>query len=452
MIEFPSNQVCEKIAKLWALAMANVGESQNALAALKRLQAEHGLSDTMVAYIGESHNKPADDANVLDLVLGAIVSSRIIMTFEQALTGALWILHACVFWLFLHTPRLLLQSYEPGCGKTAFAFLVRALVYNAFYTSSTSPAAIYHQLRKHQHIILLVDEIEHSALWDRSRLLLAMFDAGHRAGGCITRVIKGEVVEFPCFAPLMIMAVRQQPFAPQLLSRSIVLHMEKHDAEGRDEIHPDDSRFAPIRAALSHFAESFQRPENCELPRELVGRAADNWRPLIEIGDTLGYPETARAVARAMHQPAENPVVLLLLDIRRVFETYVSPGYATDELGVTGLWTEDLLAALHRLSDAHWDEFGLDEGLAPRKLGRKDLLRLLRIKNARTRDVWKRTGDKRVSRKGFSRKDLERVWHALFGDTPTQPSKITYLPRHTKRHGGDTGDDTGDDMKKEEIA
>jgi uncharacterized protein DUF3631 len=439
MIKFPSDKTCETIAKLWVAATraANTFEGQNALAALKRLQADHGLSDVMVAYIAESHSKPADDANVLDLVLGMITSGKIIMAFEQALTVALWDLHTYVYDQFLHTPRLLVQSYEPGCGKTSLAVLVRALACNAFFTSSTSPAAIYYRLYKSPHTTFIVDEIEHSALWDHSKLLLAVFDAGHRAGGCVARVVKGEVVEYPAFAPLLIAAVRQQPFAPQLLSRSIIIHMEKR-VEGRDEINPDDPCFVPVRTALLHWAPSFKRPKTCELPRELVGRGADNWRPLIEIGDTLGYPATVRAVARTMHQPAENPVVLLLWDIRRVFETCVSTGYATDELGVTGLWTEDLLAALHQLPDARWDEYGLDEGLAPRKLGRKDLLRLLHTKYIRTRDVWKRIGDKRVSRKGFYRKDLERPWHALFGDTPTQPSKIISLPRHSRRHGGDT--------------
>jgi hypothetical protein len=108
----------------------------------------------------------------------------------------------------------------------------------------------------------------------------------------------------------------------------------------------------------------------------------------------------------------------------------------------TGLWTEDLLTALHQLPDSHWDEMGLDEGLTPRKLGRKDLLRLLRIKGARTRDVWKRIGGKRVSRKGFYFKDFEPAWRALFGDTPTQSSKIIALPRHSKRHSGDTSKET----------
>jgi hypothetical protein len=449
MIEFPPDQVCELIAKLWAAGTraVNISEGENALAALKRLQAEHALSDVMVAYIAESHSKAADDANVLDVALRAITSSSTIINFEQSITVALWILHTYVFWRFLHTPRLLAQSFETGCGKTALGVLVRALAYNPFFTSTTSPAAIYYQLRKDPHTTFILDEIEHSTLWDHSRLLLAVFDAGHRTGGCVTRVNGGEVIEFPCFAPLMIMAVRQQPFAPQLLSRSIIIHMEKY-AEGHDEVDHNDPKFLPVRTMASRWASEFQRPKNCELPRALVGRAADNWRPLIEIGSALGYPATARAVALATHQPIENPAVLLLWDIRRVFEARGPVGYAADELGkVTGLWTEDLLTALHQLPDAHWDEFGLDEGMAPKKLGRKDLLRLLHTKYIRTRDVWKRVGDKRVSRKGFYRKDFERVWQELFGDTPTQPSKIISLPRHNKRHSGDTSDDM-----EEEIA
>jgi hypothetical protein len=109
--------------------------------------------------------------------------------------------------------------------------------------------------------------------------------------------------------------------------------MERHP-EGRDEIHPNDPKFLPVRALLSQWAGGFQRPENCELPRELVGReGADNWRALIEIGSTLGYPATARAVALAMHRPIKDPVTLLLWDIRRIRELPAPAGYTADELG-----------------------------------------------------------------------------------------------------------------------
>jgi Protein of unknown function (DUF3631) len=257
-----------------------------------------------------------------------------------------------------------------------------------------------------------------------------VFDAGHRKGGVVKRVIKNEVVEFPVFAPLMLMGVREKKFPPQLLSRSINIWMERH-RDGSDEIDSDDPKFAPVRVALSQWANEFRRPEKCELPRGLVGReGADNWRCLIEIAATLGYSATANAVALSMHRPAGNPVVRLLWDIRLVFDSS-----ATD-----GIWTEDLLIALHQLPDARWDEVGLDEGAAPRRLNRSTLLTMLRTKSIRTRNVWKQLDNgQRASRKGFYRKDFERVWQQVFGDTPAQPSKIIELARHKNRHGDEGG-------------
>jgi hypothetical protein len=334
-MKWPADHVCELIAKLWAHATraANAAEGQNAFAALKRLQADHGLSDTMLAYIAESHSKPADDANVFDLVLGAVTGSRAIMTFEQQVTVTLWILHTYVYDRFLHTPRLLVDSYEPGCGKTALGHLVEAMACNSDFSSSVSAAVIYHTLRKDQHTTSILDEIENSKLWADDQLLLSVFDAGHRKGGNVKRVIRGEVVKFPVFAPLMMMAVRQKTFAPQLLSRSILIHMEKR-AGGRDDIDPDDPKYLPIRAHLSQFASEFQRAKDCQLPRELVGREGrDNWESMIEIGDALGYPATARAVALAMYRPMVNPVWLLFWDLRRIHELPAPAGYTVDELG-----------------------------------------------------------------------------------------------------------------------
>jgi hypothetical protein len=111
------------------------------------------------------------------------------------------------------------------------------------------------------------------------------------------------------------------------------------------------------------------------------------------------------------------------------------------------LWIKELLPTLHQLPDSHWDEMGLDQGLTPKKLGRGELLRLLHLKHVRTRTVWKRIGGRRVSDRGIYFRDCERPWRELFGDTPTQSSKIISLPRHSQRHSGDTSDDM-----EEEIA
>ena len=431
-MQWPPKNVCERIASLMALinnSATSIGERENALAALRRIRDEHKLNDVALAYIAEAPHERRKEVNVFDVVLDAVMHSKVVLTFEQRITVTLWILHSYVFNHFLHTPRLLVDSHEPGCGKTALGHLVEVLACSTNFVSSASPAVIYHTLRTTQGTTFILDEIENSKLWAFDRLLLNVFDAGHRKGGVVKRVIKNEVVEFPVFAPLMLMGVREKRFPPQLLSRSINIHMERH-RDGSDEVDPDDPKFAPVRAVLLQWANGFQRPEKCELPRGLVGReGADNWRCLIEIADTLGYSATARAVASVMYRPGADLVVRLLWDIFRVFEA----------CAVDGLWTEDLLTALHQLPDARWDEVGLDEGAAPRKLTRADLLTMLRKKHIRTRNVWKQIGNQRVSRKGFRRQDFERVWQQVFGDTPAQPGKIIELTRHTKRHSDEEG-------------
>jgi hypothetical protein len=271
-MQWPPQKICERIANLLALINNNVtsaGERENALAALRRIRDEYGLTDVMLAYIAEAPYEKRKDINAFDIVLDAVMHSKIVLTFEQQITVTLWILHTYVYDRFLHTPRLLVDSHEPGCGKTALGHLVEVLACNTNFVSSASPAVIYHTLRKAQGTTFLLDEIENSQLWAFDRLLLNVFDAGHRKGGVVKRVIKNEVVEFFVFAPLMLMGVREKRFPPQLLSRSINIHMERH-RDGSDEVDPDDFKFAPVRAVLSQWANRFQRPES-------VSYRADWW-------------------------------------------------------------------------------------------------------------------------------------------------------------------------------
>jgi hypothetical protein len=52
-MNWPDETICKRILNLWALAYGSphVGERANALAALKRLQAELGLSDVELEQI-----------------------------------------------------------------------------------------------------------------------------------------------------------------------------------------------------------------------------------------------------------------------------------------------------------------------------------------------------------------------------------------------------------------
>jgi hypothetical protein len=360
----------------------------------------------------------------------------IFTTLAKAIVVALWALHAHVAELFLHSPRLLLQSSEPECGKTTVFMCLEQLVRNGNYSDDFSPATLYRQLRDHPDTTFLYDEIDDSALWGRDPLLRKVFNAGHRQGGNVKRVIDNEVVTLPCFGPLAMAGIAKYRFPAPLFSRSIVIDMEKRLEEGRDEIWPDDRRCAGVRASISEWAASFQRRQGVRVP--FRGRAGNNWRVLIEVAESLGYGETARTVARAIHRPGDDPVVRLLGDMRRVFE-----GRKIDRV-----WTDEILSALHELEGADWSEFwGLSGDEDPHRLTRAELYRMLKTKKIHSQTIWKRVAGQRASNKGFLREQLEAAWRELFPGTPAQPNKFVALGWHRKRHSdGTEGDNTGADI------
>jgi len=177
---------------------------------------------------------------------------------------------------------------------------------------------------------------------------------------------------------------------------------------------------------IREWQSTFQRPKNCKLLFQ--GSEYNNCRVLIEIAETLGYGETARAVAMVLHRPSGDPGLPLLFDIRGKFVGR----------GIDRIWTHELLQALHELEDAHWDEFwGIEEDKDVHKLRTSELYVLLKTKSIVSRSVQKRIGGERVSNKGFLLEQFEPVWQQLFGGTLAQSSKIIRLPRHTKRHSGE---------------
>jgi hypothetical protein len=324
---------------------------------------------------------------------------------------------------------LIIRSTEPESGKTLLLAFMDQLVCDPLRTSNTSDAVIYYQLDEFPQTTFLIDETE---FFQMSETFIEMFDAGHRQGGYIHRTVavKGggrKVVPFGVFGPIALAGVEGRYYPPQMLTRSISFYMQK-EAEGRDELWPDDPHLTTARNYIIAWAASFQRPQHCEIPA--LGRAENNYQPLIEIGESLGYGATARAMARALYRPFDDPVVQVLADIRRIFDG--PPRIDT-------IWSPELLEALHALEDASWDEFrGVKGDQAPHKLRKAELYDLLRPKGLRSRTVSKMVGGKRKSHKGFYRTDLEPVWHRLFGaGAPAQGNKIISLPRRSERRSGD---------------
>jgi hypothetical protein len=131
------------------------------------------------------------------------------------------------------------------------------------------------------------------------------------------------------------------------------------------------------------------------------------------------------AVAFACAQQDEDAQVLLLHDIRAIF----------DARGVDRLFSKTLVAALNDLDDSPWSEWrGIHGNQQPRRLSPGELATLLAPFGIRPRTIWPlhRTADTK-SGKGYMRSQFEQAWHSYCdGDaaddgTASQSSTVRHL-------------------------
>jgi hypothetical protein len=272
---------------------------------------------------------------------------------HEEVAVALWILHAHLFNRFLVTPRLALVSPVRGCGKTTLLALIERLLPRCYRTDNVTPAVLYRLIEK-DRCAFLIDEADNLALATNG-VLRAVLNSGHRKGGNIMRVIKGEPKRFSTFSPMAIAVIGGLPLP--IIHRSVVIPMQRADGIRKlRRLDGDDtglyiSDLDVAYQQIWHWAKSNPAINlDPEMPTELRNRPADNWRPLIGIADTFGphwagaAREAAVALTRGYHD--EDLAVTLLGDIRGIF----------DAMGVDRIFSAKLVAALNDLEDGVWSE------------------------------------------------------------------------------------------------
>ena len=418
------------------LGSPNASEAENARDKLIKLLAKHGLTWNDLSAIlaatepastiraSPSHPTEPPQVNVLDLVL-RLIELHLASTPEQRMAMALWTLHSHVFGRYQVTPRLALLSPVRGCGKTTALILLEALVAYPYRSDNVSAAAIYHTLSSREHTLLL-DEGDNLGLLN-NHVLRAVFNAGHRRGGVISRFVSGRPRRFPVFAPLAVAAIGMLPLS--LMHRAVIINMQRH-AKGDtplEQLDEHDPRFAAARAEIQKWAATCTLARETEMPPELHNRAADNWRVLLAIADDLGHGEAARAaaVAHSVNRLDEDPGVILLADIRTVFNSQW--GSLGNRITSANL-IEELLAL-----DSLWNDWrGLRDDRPARKLNQSELARLLRPFDIRPRTIWpvRRRPDAK-SGKGYLREQFEAVWASYCppDGTPAHSSEVIHLLR-----------------------
>jgi putative DNA primase/helicase len=354
-----------------------------------------------------------DKFNLLDL-LTAVIDQYVSVTPEQCLFIALWILHTYIFErrLFMHTPRLLVTSPVRGCGKTTLMLLLEALVANGDCSDNVTAASLYYAMDPYGPTpSFLLDESDNLDLL-HNPILRAVLNAGYLMGRKIKRYVGGAPRRFEVFAPLGLAGIDALNRLPlPLLRRCITVEMQRRAREAKPlpKLNTQDLGFQQerdmLRDRFNRWAANFPlNPPDPAIPPELSDSAADNWRVLFAVADDLGRGAEARAAALKLsdHQK-EDDTILLLCDIRRVFDTF----------HVDRFWIETLVEALLNMPDSQWlDWRGPDGDEQPHKLTTRELRRVLRSFGILAHTLWMRGSRKQrgASSNGYYRSDFEPTW------------------------------------------
>jgi uncharacterized protein DUF3631 len=308
----------------------------------------------------------------------ALVSRFCVFPSEHyAPTLALWCAHTHIADRLYVTPRLILDSAEPGSGKTRVLEIARFLVSKPEMTISITPAAIFRMLADGP-ITLLFDEIDavfSSKSGGNNEDLRALLNAGYKRSATVARCVGDAknmgVARFPVYAPVALAGIAGG-MPDTITTRAITMHLRKRrlDEDVEEFIEEDVEReVAPIRDELAAWVArvadevTTARPER---PDGVRDRAAEIWRPLLAIADAAGgkWPEVARAAcSHFVNGEGPKPVsrgVALLDDMRNLFRAKDTDRIATTEI----------LAALRDLDESPWADVQ-GKPLDPRRLSQE---------------------------------------------------------------------------------
>jgi len=188
---------------------------------------------------------------------------------------------------FLAYPRLDLRG-ERGSGKSKTLAILAAVSFNGLLRVSPTPAVLY-RLGERLCPTFCLDEIE-SLASDEKREILAILNAGYKAGGRVDRCEGDDQVvkSWSIYAPVALAGIAGVNRTTEDRAVTLVLARGKDRGRLNADVDPADLRFAEIRdmchrLALTRWKEVAETYRTLTLPEWLNGRERELWRPLLAI-------------------------------------------------------------------------------------------------------------------------------------------------------------------------
>lgn len=339
---------------------------------------------------------------VYDLM--AFMRRYVVMSREQLLVTALWIIHTHCIEHVEQTPYLAVTSPEKRCGKSRLLETIEFLSARPWSTIMPSEAVVYRKVHADVPTMLLdeVDAIFNPKNADRYEGLRALLNNGHRYGAKVPRCIGvgAEIAEFNTFCPKVIAGIGALP--DTVADRAIPIRLARKTRQEPTEQFKR-RQVKPDAEALRKRIEQWAKKSGAgiaslepDMPGELNDRAQEGCEALVAIADLMGCGAQARTALVSLFtaerlDDQESMRIRLLSDIRAAF----------DRSKASRLSTDALLNALIVVDDAPWHNY------YGRELDARDLSTLLRHYGIKPTTV--RLKDKRPA-KGYKREFFHEAW------------------------------------------
>lgn len=366
-------------------------------------------------------------AELLDRVTAFLSRFSVFPDHHCAPMLALWYAHTHAISHFYTTPRLILDSAEPGSGKTRVLEVAQYLVAKPEMTISITTAAIFRMLAVGP-VSLLFDEIDavfSGKSGGNNEDLRALLNAGYKRSATVARCVgdasRMKVERFPVFAPVALAGIAGGMPAT-ITTRAITVHMRRRAPHEHAEPFRErkvEAEAEPLRDGLAEWLDrvgaEYLAGAEPAIPDGVADRAAEVWEPLLAIADLAGdhWPDTARAAAIHFVTTAANTGssigTRLLADMRTLFLA----------AGTDRMETADLLTQLLDSEDGAWGD------LDGRPLDARRLAREMARYSVRPKDLKLPSGAVRKGYRTDGPDGLADVWLRYLPPAATSATAAT---------------------------
>jgi hypothetical protein len=347
-----------------------------------------------------------------------LIHRYVVMTPEQLLVTALWVLHTHCIDAADQSPYLAVTSPRPRCGKSRLMEILQLVVVKPWMAVMPTEAVLYRKVSKETPTLLLdeVDAIFSVRNGEKYEPLRAVVNVGNRQGATVPRCVgpAHEVKEFNVFCPKVLAGIGTLPST--VADRSIPIRLERKTRE--DDVRRFASREVKPKGKAVHTHVRKWARENVDdlkdarpvMPDELDDRAQEGGETLVAIADALGCGEEARQALVALYDGSraddqQSVSERLLADIRTVFTHDGDPKTISNA---------DLVGALCRMEEGEWNHW-YGRAIEPR-----DISKLLRDYGVKSKPVHI-AGTKGTER-GYERDDFYDAWQRYLPPPEDEPA------------------------------